>query len=146
MGATEEKTQLNAEGSSVRKTILFILGGGGIGFLSASVLYSKNLPGWVPFGTNPGYFFGLFILICSGLGYVWAVTDGAEEAEKKRRSPLFNTLFTGAFIGFLIAAVLYSKFLPAWVPVGFAMFPTLFFTSFAVVGMIISFFWNRYSA
>lgn len=144
MKATEEKTQSSTEGSPVRKTILFILAGGTIGFLSASVIYSKNLPGWVPFATRPGYFFGVFIIICAALGYVWAVTEGVEEAEKKRRSPLFNTLFTGAFVGFLIAAVLYSKFLPVWVPVGFAMFPVLFFTSFAVVGILVSLFWNRY--
>ncbi len=48
-----------------------------IGFLGASVLYSKHFPSWVPlvFSDYPILFFGMFMVICGSLGYIWAIVD-----------------------------------------------------------------------
>lgn len=131
----------------IQKKLFSVGTGAVIGFLAASVLYSKNLPAWVPgfFAKTPFHFFGLFVLICAVLGYIWADTPSPISAEKKRRLPLFNVIFSGAFIGFLIAAVLYSKFLPGWVPLAFLTTPALFFALASIFGILVSLFWNRYN-
>lgn len=51
--------------------------GGVIGFLAASVLYSKQMFEWVPniLANNPSVFFSCFVIVCGALGYVWSIVD-----------------------------------------------------------------------
>jgi len=47
------------------------------GFLGAAVLYQKHFPDWVPsiFHGQPAIFFGVFIVVCGVLGYIWSMPD-----------------------------------------------------------------------
>jgi hypothetical protein len=140
--AADNNSKIRRNGVSKKITSTFT--GSMIGFLAAAVLYSKHLPVWVPhlLVVSPLLFFGVFIVICGGVGYIWSVTE-VETAEKPKKAPLINTLLSGAFAGFLVAAVMYSKFLPSWIPIGFSIFPGLFFALFAVIGALISYLWSK---
>jgi len=142
--ATDNKDKIKCDSNSISKKITSTFTGSMIGFLAAAVLYSKHLPAWVPhvLVASPVLFFGLFVLICGGVGYIWSVTEG-DVAVRLKKAPLINILLSGAFAGFLVAAVMYSKFLPSWIPIGFSVFPGLFFALFAVIGALISYLWNR---
>ncbi|MBN1297120.1 hypothetical protein JXA80_10095 [bacterium] len=123
--------------------------GGIIGFLAAAVLYSRYLPPWVPscLARSPRLFFGLLILICTTLGYIWGITPDPEpetpDTTGRRRSFSWNRVFTGLFSGFLVAAVLYQKYMPTWVPVFFTEYPAVFFVLFTLTGGIIGWLWSR---
>ncbi len=128
-----------------KKTTSCVMAGLLIGFLAAAVVYS-NLPGWVPgfLSQKPGVFFSLFMVICAALGYFWAITP--EEAETKKRPPLFNVMLSGAFIGFLATAVFYSKYQPTWLPFFFSAYPVFVFIGTTLIGAFIGFLWHRTTA
>jgi len=117
-----------------------------IGFLAASILYSQYLPAWVPSAltNSPLLFFGLFILICGLLGFNWGITETQDnepvEKTDKKKIPI-NSMLTFSFTGFLVAAVLYRKYMPYWVPIWFNEYPALFFVCFALSGAVIGYFW-----
>ncbi|MCD4653852.1 hypothetical protein K8T06_07935 [bacterium] len=119
-----------------------------IGFLSASILYSQYLPRWVPsrLAESPVLFFGTFMLVCGVLGFNWGFTDSPESCSRikidKRKFPL-NFILSRMFTGFLVAAVLYRKFMPSWVPVQFTEYPVLFFVMFTFLGAVIGYIWSR---
>ncbi|HPQ41428.1 MAG TPA: hypothetical protein PLV45_13725 [bacterium] len=118
-----------------------------IGFLAASVLYSRYLPQWVPgiLATHPVLFYAVFICVCFLLGLNWGYTDlpdPRESGSTKRSFPL-NRILTGLFSGFLLAAVLYTKYMPSWVPVFVMEYPWIFFIFLTVLGGLVSFFWSR---
>ncbi len=61
----------------------------------------------------------------------------SEKKISKREPKPISTVFTGAIIGFLAAAVLYSKNFPSWVPLIFSSYPIVFFGMFiAVCGLL----------
>lgn len=119
--------------------------GGVIGFLAASVLYSQYLPRWVPemFSENPVLFYGVFILVCTLLGLNWGYTEIPDSKEKdpEKRSFPVNRILTGLFSGFLAASVLYTKYMPSWVPVFLSEYPVIFFAIFTSLGGLISYIW-----
>lgn len=127
-----------------RKTVSCSLTGALIGFLSAAVIYS-NLPSWVPqvFSRHPVLFFSIFIVICIILGYIWAITDIQGLSETKKRVPMMNAIFSGAFTGFLLTAVFYSKYCPTWFPILFSVYPAFVFAAFTLIGAGIGFLWHR---
>ena len=118
-----------------------------IGFLGASVVYSRYMPAWVPGGLtkSPYLFFGLLVIVCGLLGFNWGVTHSAQlkstSVDGKRRFPL-NTVMTFMFIGFLAASVLYQKYMPSWVPLLFTEYPVFFFLLFVITGGVVGFFWD----
>ena len=128
--------------SRCQKTVSCSLIGLLIGFLTSAIVFS-NLPGWVPafLSQNPIIFFCVFMAICATLGYLWAITPDPPEA--KKRAPLFNVMMSGAFIGFLVTAVLYSKYLPTWLPFTFTVYPAFVFIGNTLIGALIGFLWHR---
>jgi hypothetical protein len=127
-----------------RKTVSCSLTGALIGFLSAAVIYS-NLPAWVPkiFSRHPVLFFSIFIIICIFLGYIWAITDLLGYSDTIKRVPMMNAVLSGAFTGFLVTAVFYSKYCPSWFPFIFSIYPAVVFTASTLIGAAIGFFWHR---
>ena len=118
-----------------------------IGFLGASIVYSQHMPAWVPVGLtgNPYLFFGFLVIVCGLLGFNWGVTQSAQHKstseDGRRRFPL-NTVMTFMFVGFLMASVLYQKYMPSWVPLVFTEYPVVFFLLFVITGGVVGFFWD----
>jgi hypothetical protein len=141
--SNQEKTCKNDSVIGIRALSGAIMGAL-VGFLAAAVIY-PSLPAFVPGGISesPLACFGLLVIVCATLGYLWMLSDLLGCSAVEKRPPLFNSVISGAFTGFLISVVLYTRLVPSWIPINLAVYPVIAFIGAALLGALIGFVWNR---
>ncbi len=118
-----------------------------VGLFTAAVFFDKVFPSWVPiiFSKYPVLFFGLFMIICGFLGYLWALAEDhtpQDTPDPRTKAQVLNSVFTGMVCGLFGATVLYDKTQPDWVPKFLVSHPVVFFGLFIIVCGSLGYIWT----